>query len=680
MKTFVAKHLSVLTRAFCASLALVALALPSRAASITYTFTDGNSTDDFNDAANWSPSSGSAVAPGTIVVPGTTTSFTNSNIALFDGSAGVGTVIDTGINRNLQEIEFINDATSDLGSYTIGSSADTLYFTNGGVNILASFTGSGNVASATQTIASNIMATHSTSTLTQGNTGNNDDLEIEMTGQTSNPANGDPINGNSGFDGTLSITGNISTVATSGNSNIIFTGTTGASNSTEDPNDIIAVSGVISDGANATVSVDHRNYDTVIFSGANTYSGGFTQGIVNSSSDNTSDMTEIGVNSVGTVGNIVSSAFGTGAINFFDGEISSDGTTARTILNNVNFGFSDFRDAVSDRGTALGNATKSGTLTLAGNVTLPTSGAANDTFVFGTIPSGSTTELDTLSTGPLTLGINSNVIITGQVSGSQDEGSVAAADGTPDATGTGGFTKVGSGTLVLADAAGNTYHGVTTVSAGALIVSNTSGSATGDGALNVNSGGTLGGSGIITPSKVTSTSASTVAVNFASGSTLNPSATPVLNAVGDVANTAQTAFNTLNFSLSSGTTVNFALGTKFVFDLGAVGASDEVIVTGGSAQFNSQVWSNFTFNAEAGFGAGTYDLVDSSDAGVIGSLGATTTGTLDGGLFNGTISLTNGDLVLTVAAVPEPSVWAMLLSGFGLLIAIQAYRKKANQI
>src|SRR5204863_9093954 len=58
----------------------------------------------------------------------------------------------------------------------------------------------------------------------------------------------------------------------------------------------------------------------------------------------------------------------------------------------------------------------------------------------------------------------------------------------------GGLTKAGTGTLTLTGA--NTYTGATTVSAGVLVVSNTSGSGTGTGAVNVNAG-TLGGKGAI---------------------------------------------------------------------------------------------------------------------------------------------------------------------------------------
>jgi autotransporter-associated beta strand protein len=59
---------------------------------------------------------------------------------------------------------------------------------------------------------------------------------------------------------------------------------------------------------------------------------------------------------------------------------------------------------------------------------------------------------------------------------------------------TGLITKVGTGTLTLSGS--NTYSGGTTINAGTLVLTNTNGSATGTGAVQV-SAGTLGGSGII---------------------------------------------------------------------------------------------------------------------------------------------------------------------------------------
>ena len=84
----------------------------------------------------------------------------------------------------------------------------------------------------------------------------------------------------------------------------------------------------------------------------------------------------------------------------------------------------------------------------------------------------------------LSVGGNSlSTTFSGVISDGGEEGGVG-----------GSLTKVGSGSLELSGV--NTYTGGTTVSAGTLIVSNTIGSATGTGAVNVNTG-TLGGGGII---------------------------------------------------------------------------------------------------------------------------------------------------------------------------------------
>ncbi len=92
-----------------------------------------------------------------------------------------------------------------------------------------------------------------------------------------------------------------------------------------------------------------------------------------------------------------------------------------------------------------------------------------------------------------------------------DTGLTYTASSNASVSGSAGLTKTGVGSLVLAGA--NSYSGGTTVTAGTLLVNNTTGSGTGTGAVAVN-GGLLGGSGT-----------STGAVTVASGATISAGAT-----------------------------------------------------------------------------------------------------------------------------------------------------------
>src|SRR5438477_10491376 len=77
---------------------------------------------------------------------------------------------------------------------------------------------------------------------------------------------------------------------------------------------------------------------------------------------------------------------------------------------------------------------------------------------------------------------------------------------------TGSLTKMGPGTLTLSHA--NTYTGATTIRKGALLVKNTSGSATGPGAVRVNAG-TLEGVGTISGTVTVGTGNSSGAILLA---------------------------------------------------------------------------------------------------------------------------------------------------------------------
>jgi fibronectin-binding autotransporter adhesin len=146
-------------------------------------------------------------------------------------------------------------------------------------------------------------------------------------------------------------------------------------------------------------------------SGANTYGG---------ATNLTAGKTQIGVGNVGSVGNITSSALGTGALTFNGGTLSSDSTTARTILNAVTF----------TGNATLGDATNNGKLTFNANTDL--------------------------GTAVRTLTLSSDAQFDGIISGAL-----------------GGINKSGAAILTLAGT-NNSYSGITGISQGTLNVASLS--------------------------------------------------------------------------------------------------------------------------------------------------------------------------------------------------------------
>jgi fibronectin-binding autotransporter adhesin len=133
--------------------------------------------------------------------------------------------------------------------------------------------------------------------------------------------------------------------------------------------------------------------------------------------------------------------------------------------------------------------TFTGPVTLAGVASLAVSGSATGTF-----------------SGAITASSNQNLNLQG--------GSGAGGGGTISGTinlGTGGLTKAEGGAWRLTGA--NTYSGGTVINGGTIYANNTTGSATGSGAISVNTGGTLAGTGAVAG-----------AVNVALGGTLAPGA------------------------------------------------------------------------------------------------------------------------------------------------------------
>ncbi len=196
--------------------------------------------------------------------------------------------------------------------------------------------------------------------------------------------------------------------------------------------------------------------------------------------------------------------------------------------------------------------------------------------------------------------------------------------------------KSGGGTLALTGS--NTYTGPTTVNQGSLLVNGSLASP-----VTVNSGGMLGGSGSLT------------SVTVASGGSLSPGAAPGAMTVSG------------SLSLLPGAQMDYVLDTPT--------DSDEVYMPSGPLVLSGQQFADFNFTALGGFGPGTYMLIDASSV-PIGSLGTSTSGTIDGLPAN--IAIQGDDVVLTV--VPEPGTLTLLgVAAVGLLVCAWRLRRGCSR-
>ena len=213
-------------------------------------------------------------------------------------------------------------------------------------------------------------------------------------------------------------------------------------------------------------------------------------------------------------------------------------------------------------------------------------------------------------------------------------------------SGGGSITKLGTGTLRLDFA--NIYSGGTVVSAGGLVVSNTTGSGVGTGALVIESGAFLRGTGIV-------------------GGATTIKAGGILGA-GDFAGNLSITAGNLTFT--NGLTLND--GAIFKFKLGT--ASDKISLIGGVLT-GAATPGSLTINLDAGtgFSAGTYTLFDFSSGGTTTSsfdvadftLGTTISGYSYNLALNGGSSM----LQLTASAIPEPSTYAAIFGALALSAA-----------
>jgi fibronectin-binding autotransporter adhesin len=293
------------------------------------------------------------------------------------------------------------------------------------------------------------------------------------------------------------------------------------------------------------------------------------------------------------------------------GQILNGGNTSKTltITNSM-----DFRNGLcASRLAGTGVLVKS----TAGTVTL----SLDNANAGGVLVSAGILQLgDGSSTNRGTLGIGSvtnNATIVFNHSG--------AFTVTNNISGSGSLTNLGGSPTLMGT---NTYSGGTTVKAGTLIIANTAASATGSGAVNIQSGATLAGAGIVGG-----------AVNVQSGGTLSPG-------TGGIG------------ALTINGNIVFSANSTNAFDVNGSTPANDSIAAGGSVTYGGvlNITPVGTFTAGQTFtlfsGAGATSASNFSN--ISGSPGT--------GL---TFTFTNG-ILSVVSAVTTPPVLNVAQSGNSL--------------
>jgi fibronectin-binding autotransporter adhesin len=343
----------------------------------------------------------------------------------------------------------------------------------------------------------------------------------------------------------------------------------------------------------------------------------------------------------------------------------------------------------------LGTLRFSGVISGAGGVVIDGTGTTifggADTYAGGTtINSGANLQLGYANyTGAL---INGDGTIAGSVT---DNGTLTFVEGISNGaditysnptSGSGAVVVNTTGSNVIIPNA-NTYTGGTTVTAGTLVVTNTTGSALGTGAVTLNSttpgtfgsGGALLGNGSFTGAFAVTGGSLVFPGTINSGAmtmlpgTLSVGATTLAGGAGmvlDFNNATGTAgTNWSLLSISGALTITATSGSQFVLALNTTDPGTNGV--GQASNFDpasSYSWEIVaTTGGITGFSASAFTTNLSPP-----QLPGFSNSTL-GGTFS--VSQVGNDLFLNFTPVPEPSTWALLLTG-SVMMAGGAWRRK----
>jgi autotransporter-associated beta strand protein len=373
----------------------------------------------------------------------------------------------------------------------------------------------------------------------------------------------------------------------------------------------LILNGVISETSTVLLSLKNGTFQ---LNNANTYSGGTA------------------IDAAGTIVQVGNdSGLGTGSLTFGASATIQAGGGPRTLANNVSMSSGTPTIGGSNNITFNGNWTNSG----AANRTITVNNSANTT-----IAGNLYLAADDTASRTVTINGTGSITISGVVANNAAANSMAS-----------NLVKGGSNTLMLT--AANTYTGTTTVSAGALLVSNSSGSGTGTGAVQVNAG-TLGGTGSVSG-----------AVTIGNGIGLGDSFIAPGASVGTFTTTS---------------TLSIANDGIYTFELNSdTSTADKIVANGVSLASTSSIAFADLGSTVLTLGT-TFTIIDNTSGGAI-------TGIFSNLADDGLVAIglntyqadyqggTGNDLTLTVV-VPEPTTMAMMALGAGLLVGVQRFRRK----